>query len=88
VFHQSWDLSGALRLRWDDYSLSAYPVNNGRTVECAGTAVQVTGEDERAQLPYGRTRFYDAANGRSAPIRSRAGCRIWMETGGRSEPRS
>jgi hypothetical protein len=88
VFHQSWDLSGALRLRWDDYSLSAYPVNNGRTVECAGTAVQVTGEEERAQLPYGRTRFYDAANGRSAPIRSRAGCRIWMETGGRSEPRS
>jgi hypothetical protein len=88
VFHQSWDLTGALRLLWGDYSLRAYPVNNGRTMVCAAVDVEVFGDDETAQLPYGRTRFFDAANGRSAPIRSRAGCRAWVETGRRREPRS
>jgi hypothetical protein len=88
VFHQSWDLTGALRLLWDDHSLEAYPVNNGRTVACAAADIEVTGDDEKAQLPYGRTRFFDAANGRSAPIRSRADCRVWIATGRPREPRS
>jgi hypothetical protein len=79
VFHQSWDLTGALQLLWDDYSLQAYPVNNGRTVACAAADIEVTGRGERGELPYGRTRFFDTANGRSAPIRSRAGCRAWGE---------
>jgi hypothetical protein len=88
VFYQSWDLTGALQLLWDDYSLQAYPVNNGRTVACAAADVAVTGEDERGRLPYGRTRFFDAATGRSVAIRSRAGCRASVETGRRREPRS
>jgi hypothetical protein len=88
VFHQSWDLTGALRLLWDDHSLQAYPVNNGRTVVCAPGNVKVTGDDETAQLQYGRTRFFDDANRRSTPIRSRAGCRAWVESGGRPDPRS
>jgi hypothetical protein len=79
VFHQPWDLTGALQLLWDDYSLQAYPVNNGRTVACAAADIEVTGRGERGELPYGRTRFFDTANGRSAPIRSRAGCRAWGE---------
>ena len=87
VFYQSWDLTGALRLLWDDYSLEAYPVNNGRRVACPAGAVKVTGEDETARLPYGRTRFFDAANGRSAPVRSRADCQAWVD-GRRREPRS
>jgi hypothetical protein len=88
VFHQSWDLTGALQLLWDDYSLQAYPVNNGRTAACAASDLEVTGGDETARLPYGRTRFFDGASGRSAPIRSRADCRAWVDTGRPREPRS
>jgi hypothetical protein len=88
VFHQSWDLTGALQLLWDDYSLQAYPVNNGRSIACAAADVEVTGKDEAGLLTYGRTRFFDAATGRSVPIRSRAGCRASLEAGRRREPRS
>jgi ferric-dicitrate binding protein FerR (iron transport regulator) len=62
-------------------------VNNGRRVACPAGAVKVTGEDETARLPYGRTRFFDAANGRSAPVRSHADCQAWVD-GRRREPRS
>ena len=85
VFHQSWDMTGAARLLWDDDALQAYPVNNGRSVACAAGGVAVTGEEDDAELPYGRTRFVDVASGRSTPIGSRAACRAWLET---REPRS
>jgi len=88
VFHQSWDLTGALRLLWDDQSLQAYPVNNGRAVACAPAGVEVTGEDETPRLPYGRTRFFDAATGRSVRIGSRSDCSAWVTIDRAREPRS
>jgi len=45
----------------------------------------VTGVEDDAELPYGRTRFVDVASGRSTRIGSRAACRAWLET---REPRS
>jgi hypothetical protein len=73
VFHETWDLTGALRLLWRDYSLDAYPANNGRVIACrpGGTYVVRGGA---IRLPYGRTRFFSATTGRSWRVGSRADC--------------
>jgi hypothetical protein len=77
VFHETWDLTGALRLLWRDDSLEAYPANNGRVVVCRAGGVYVIAGDTTG-LPYGRTRFFSADTGRSQRIGSRAACDTWM----------
>jgi hypothetical protein len=73
VFHETWDLTGALRLLWRDYSLDAYPANNGRVIACRRGGTYVVGGGA-TRLPYGRTRFFGARTGRSRRVGSRADC--------------
>jgi hypothetical protein len=80
VFHETWDLTGALRLRWGSDSLEAYPANNGRVITCRPAGVHVTADDPR-DLSYGRTRFFAADTGRSQDIGSRAACETWRPAG-------
>jgi hypothetical protein len=73
VFHETWDLTGALQLLWGDYSLQAYPANNGRVVVCRRAGPYVLG-GTATRLAYGRTRFFGARTGRSRRIGSRGDC--------------
>ena len=79
VFHESWDLSGALRIRWDDDSIEAYPVNNGRVVVCRAEQAYISRRGEVTALPYGRVRFSSAESARSTAIDSHADCRAWLQ---------
>jgi hypothetical protein len=79
IFHETWDLSGALQLLWHDHSLEAYPANNGRAVVCRANSAYVVGRDEPVALPYGTTRFLSARTRRSQTIGSDAECQSWIE---------
>ena len=76
VFGNTWDLTGAVQLLWDDHSLVGLPAFPGVTFACGR-------ETMRPTLPryggtfesrYGRTVLFDAPSGRSELIANREQC--------------
>jgi hypothetical protein len=74
IFNTSWELRGALDLRWRDYSLFAAPIYRGKRVVCADSSVsaRVAGIDSVA--PYGQVVFVDVPSGRARRPLSREAC--------------
>ena len=74
VFAHSWDLSGALRLEWNDPAVEAFPVYR-RGVVCGADAISSLQLDDAPPARYGRTIFVDLVDGRAIRVRSREECR-------------
>jgi hypothetical protein len=81
VFAAPWDLNGAVKLVWNDASLSAYPVNTGDVLTCGRFAVQPPGPGySPAQAgPYGQVFFVDPQNRTVVRVDSRAECRAALK---------
>jgi hypothetical protein len=76
IFAVPWDLSGALRLRYDEWDIQAYPMREPATVECRADAiVPVGGFDPNAPSgSYGKTWFVDVTTRRAELVDSRSDC--------------
>jgi uncharacterized membrane protein len=80
ILSTTWDLNGMVKLEYDDYSLSAYPLVPGLEVACLsqGVAAQQTnpaeGESPGVTAPYGSVRLLDLTSGRHAAPRNRRDC--------------
>ena len=62
IFNKSWDLRGALRLRFDDPSLRGFPVYRGVRLKCEPDSLVVDGGGDygRHRAAYRRLVFLDA----------------------------
>jgi hypothetical protein len=88
VFYDNFDLWGAARLTYRDYSLAAYPVFRGARFSCgraALTALALPSPNPalyidvwsygNARTPYGRAWFADARTAEGVRVDDRAACR-------------
>ncbi|HEV7938264.1 MAG TPA: hypothetical protein VGP18_09610 [Solirubrobacteraceae bacterium] len=71
VFAASWDLDGAVQVRYDDPTINAYPVIPGSTVTCTASGVtNVILAGPVITAPYGHVALFDLATGKlSQPTR-------------------
>ena len=79
AFRVTWDLNGAVRLHWNEPSISAYPIFAGTTFVCGRTTMYPSsfgnGDGISQQAAYGHALFVDLRNGKRALIASQAQCR-------------
>lgn len=82
IFDESWDLNGAVELRRDDPSLTAYPVWQGVEVRCGPTTLLVVGPGSygRFIVRYGSAFMLDEPTGAHERIDSPARCRRALRT--------
>jgi hypothetical protein len=73
IFSHVWDLTGAVRLEWNDPSLDAQPVYRLGVV-CADSGVYSAGLREARPAPYGDAVFVDLRTLRTIHIGSRRDC--------------
>ena len=74
VFSEPWDLEGAIRLRWNDYSLEAFPIFR-RGVTCTPGGIKpLEFDQQRYLIEYERAVFVDLATRSSRRVRSREAC--------------
>jgi hypothetical protein len=74
IFSDPWDLEGAMRLRWNDYSLAAFPIF-GRGVSCDQNGITPLEFDQRTYVaPYGRAIFVDPTKRTWKQVPSRSAC--------------
>ena len=73
IFSHPWDLSAAVRLRWNDPSLRAIPVE-GRSVSCGRSEVSVRVSDNAYTARYDHAEFVDLSTMRARHIASRREC--------------
>jgi hypothetical protein len=74
VFSEPWDLEGAMRLRWNDYSLGAFPIFR-RGVSCNRSGVRPLEFDQRRYIvPYERAVFVDLAKRSTRRVPSQEAC--------------
>ena len=75
IFSSSWDVNGAIKLYYDNPTLSAQPVLHGSTIECERAGVKLAGPGfPNGAVPYGTVRLFDVASGRVADPTSRRAC--------------
>lgn len=77
VFQAVWDLAGAVRLRYDDPSLRAYPVPAGSAVDCGPRSLTLHNSNdafERQTAAYDAVRLVDVAAGRAFDVETRSQC--------------
>jgi hypothetical protein len=75
VFTANWDLDGALRLEYDDYSMQALPLIEGSNLVCDADGVQMEGAITTAEtVPWGQVRLLNLADGTHVNPQSRAEC--------------
>lgn len=82
VFGNTWDMTGSVRLTFDDPTLTSLVAEEGTVFYCGrkkvapgGVYALDGGFDPTFSSRYGRTYFVDTVDGRSVLIRSRAQCR-------------
>jgi hypothetical protein len=73
IFGAPWDLSGAVRLLWNDPSLTAVPVD-GKSVSCGRNQARVTAYDPQQAAAYGHAIFVDLSTANVRHIASRRDC--------------
>jgi len=74
IFSEPWDMEGAVRLRWNDYSLEAFPIF-GRGVSCNPGGIKPLEFDQRQySVPYERAVFVDLAKRARRRVPSREAC--------------
>ena len=77
IFAVSWDLNAALKLQYDNPSLSGYPIVAPTAVTCRPDGVLPAGGAivGARPIPYGRAILFDVPTGRHDVPRSAAACR-------------
>lgn len=77
IFAVSWDLNAALKLQYDNPSLSGYPIVAPTTVRCerAGVLPEGGAITGAAPIPYGRAILFEVPTGRHDVPRDAAACR-------------
>jgi len=81
VFGASWDLTGAIRVLWNDYSLFAVPDTTLTGISCQASGVKPRGVLYATYSSrYGRSLFVDTTTGRAVMITSRSACRKLLPT--------
>jgi hypothetical protein len=78
IFQYTWDLEGAISLRWNDRSLRAVPIY-GRGVSCGRSGVRPLAFGGEPVAAYGRAVFVDVPTQRRQRIGSRREC-VWART--------
>jgi hypothetical protein len=78
----SWDLEAALKLQYDNTSLSGYPVVAPTAVRCTPQGVAVGGGaiSGAPTIPYGRAILFDVPSGRHDVPASARACRAVAPT--------
>lgn len=74
IFWHSWDLSGAVRVKWNDASLSALPVYRSGVVCNPRSLYPSALRSEHRRAAYGRAVAVDLPSGRTKRIDSRRDC--------------
>jgi hypothetical protein len=76
VFAASWDLRAAVKVHWDDRTLSGYPIAGFWSVTCTAEGVQPSGGGwtESHRGDYGDAVLVDVSSGRAERVDSRAEC--------------
>jgi hypothetical protein len=79
VFSLPFDLKAALRLRYDNPSLAAYPMAASAAIVCGRYTLYPTGGTygKVEGAAYGSAWFVDVPAGRVVPIADRADCLSW-----------
>ncbi|MEA2330220.1 MAG: hypothetical protein QOH58_358 [Thermoleophilaceae bacterium] len=78
VFAATWDLAGAVRFRWEDPSLAAYPAIPGTALVCSAADVSASNANDSfdpQSAPYGKAYVVDVPRSRAFPLPDRATCR-------------
>ncbi|MFL5898124.1 MAG: hypothetical protein ACJ76D_06620 [Solirubrobacterales bacterium] len=76
IFAALWDMSGMIKLEYEDGSLSAYPMLEGMSLACRRRGVALVGPGAPATaVPYGKARFLDLGNGQATTPRTWRRCR-------------
>jgi hypothetical protein len=64
IFASTWDFDGMVKIEYDDFSLSGYPILEGLHVVCTRRGVALAGEGaSEAVAPYGLARLVDFQTG-------------------------
>jgi hypothetical protein len=79
AFSLPFDLKSAVRLRYDNPSLAAYPIPHHGVIHCGRYLLYPTGGSYGPVhgAPYGRAVFIDVPHSRAIPIGSHADCVTW-----------
>lgn len=83
IFGNTWDMTTAIQLRYDDPTLKSYVAYPGTLFNCLPQAVEPGGAYQEGEQtwnsalrsPYGRTYFIDTGSGRAVRIGSQEECR-------------
>ncbi|HET6997962.1 MAG TPA: hypothetical protein VFI03_05170 [Solirubrobacterales bacterium] len=75
VFTADWDLNGALRLEYDDYSMRGLPLIEGSSLVCEADGLAMEGAVTTPEtIPWDKVRLLNLADGHHTSPRSRAEC--------------
>jgi len=87
VFESSWDLAGALMLRYRDYALRADVLTPTSEVEDEGISTSIYGGAIYTLYPYGENVYvYDYRRDASTPLPNAGAARRYFESAGIAEP--
>jgi len=83
IFGNTWDMTTAIQLRYDDPTLQSYVAYPGTLFNCLAQAVEPGGPYQEGEnpwnnalrSPYGRTYFIDTGSGHAVRIDTQAECR-------------
>jgi hypothetical protein len=77
VFGAPWDLTGAIRLHWDDPTLAAIPEGSITDLACTGTGIRPIGPlyQPGVVIGYAASRLVDLRTGRNSEVFSTTSCR-------------
>jgi hypothetical protein len=93
VFGNTWDLTGAVRVRWKDYTLTGLPLFPGTTIACQPDAFEPVNPrygtnpadpSGRFRARYGKVVLFHFPSRHAEVIRSRAQCEAalqWFQPG-------
>jgi hypothetical protein len=73
IFAASWDLDGAIKLRYADPSLRAYPLTAEQGLECRSDGIGLA-DEEVESAPYGTARLLDLQTGSHTTPRNMQQC--------------
>jgi hypothetical protein len=80
VFGNTWDMTSAVQLQYDDPSLASFVAQPGTVFDCGTEGVKPAGaylepEAKTLESPYGRTYFVNTVSREAVRINSQAECR-------------
>jgi hypothetical protein len=75
IFASTWDFDGMVKMEYEDFSLSGYPVLEGLSVSCHSDGVALEGQGApQVTAPYGMAHLMDFQSGSQSIPRDRRAC--------------